>query len=260
MATTSAPEDDTVGPPPAKKSRLAERSNLTEAGAQEPVARANTEEANAAKNSSVQPEEKTQKLKPQIDLMPLMPANPPVDASGKRKPVTGLCAREGMRLGLSGPYAYTSKDTKLWPKACAEMFRAQKKTRDVHYASQYIRWWFREHEGLPNRPPKIHRSAYALYFGLQKQAIFKQTGKWTKKDPKKVGLKWKVLDDAAKAPFFNQFKVMQQQHEVNVVWWEEQAAAWRKAKKLRLADEEKDNLKRQTQGLSPLCNCKNCPH
>ena len=67
----------------------------------------------------------------------LTPGLPPRSDEPTRGYV-GMCALESVRHGLAPPpKKYGPKDTKLWTKEQSELFRAQKTSRDVEYASQY---------------------------------------------------------------------------------------------------------------------------
>lgn len=122
-----------------------------------------------------------QELQPQMDLMPKIPAIPP------EVPLTeeeqAVIKRKYRHTWQTIPKTiYKSKDYNLWPKIAYTVFRNQVNIQNGAYASEYIRHWFTEHEGLREPPPKAPRSAYAEYFRIKKHEWFVEHGKFTSKD------------------------------------------------------------------------------
>lgn len=68
-------------------------------------------------------------------------------------------------LGQMTSREYGSRDTLLWTPMAAELFREKSRIRDKQYASDYMRAWFAEHEGLPIKPPTAPKSGmHASFF------------------------------------------------------------------------------------------------
>ena len=82
-----------------------------------------------------------------------------------------------------------------------------------------MRWWFQQHTGMPNQPPKAPRSAYALWFSRAKSAHSATGAAWNnKRDGKRLGAEWKELTakaDPVVDAAMEEFKAMRAQYEVN---------------------------------------------
>ncbi|KAL7537213.1 hypothetical protein ACHAWF_005690 [Thalassiosira exigua] len=197
------------------------------------------------------------------ELMPPCPKVPPVasaegDTTRKQEGVWRWASKHGM--DPPDPI-YNAKDRALWPEEAAELFRATTTNTNSKYASQYMRWWFENHEGMPCRVPKIPRSAYSMYHSEQKGLIFRSVGRFNpKKNGKEIGAAWKKLSEEKKQPYFDKFAILKAQREENEEWWNEKMAKWRDERLERLRSEgvELDPLKRRRAGLEPLCECSKC--
>ena len=116
-------------------------------------------------------------------------------------------------------------------------------------------------KGMMVPAKKPARSAYSLFFNEQKSILAKKNGKWNnKKDGKKVGGMWKVLDDAGKQKYFDDYELRQDTYGKQVEHWEKETRKWREEKRCRLISEgiEVDNQKRMTLQLNPICECDLC--
>ena len=193
---------------------------------------------------------------------PLIPPVAPAASTERRVRREEMMASRASRYGLSPPPpVYGPKDTALWPEEAAELFRATKTNQDSKYASRYMRWWFKNHAGMPGRVPSIPRSAYAMYYVERKGEIFRSAGKFRqKKDGKRIGAEWKALGEEDKRPYAEKFAALQAQREANEEWRHDTMAAWRKERleKLRAEDVELDPLRRRSDGLEPICECAKC--
>lgn len=181
---------------------------------------------------------------PQLHLMPINPSIPP-EADPKKQ-----------RLKV-----YSPKDCALWPKIAVTIFRSQVKIHNVDYASDYMRYWYNEHQGLRTPPPKPSRSAYAIFFGEQKSVWFQTHGKWdNKKDGKKIGAMWKVWSDHDKQVYHTRFDLEKSQYNTNNIFWHTAAAEWRleKVRRLEASGEEMDREKRIALKLNDICACELC--
>ena len=151
---------------------MMKRSNDDEPEAKEP-----TPNRESAKKQKVD----DGKLQPQLDLMPKIPSTPPT------VPLTQAEQDELKRKyrhtwQTIPPPVYRSKDYNLWPKIAYTIYRSQVNIHNSSYASNYCRFWFAEHEGLREPPPKPPRSAYAEFFRVKKHEWFLEHGKFTSKD------------------------------------------------------------------------------
>lgn len=184
-------------------------------------------------------------LQPQDNRMPKIPATPP------EVPLTEEEQAE-IKRKYSKSYqtipksVYRSKDYNLWPKIAYTVFRSQVNIHNSAYASDYIRHWFVEHEGLREPPPKAPRSAYAEYFRIKKHEWFLKHGKFTSKDNKKIAAMWKALSEDEQKAYHNKYDKIVAQCNVNDEFWQAEAEEWGKNKILKLKEsgEESDPEKR----------------
>jgi hypothetical protein len=208
-----------------------------------------------ANNNNQEPE-------PQPHLMPCIPAVPPVapppqaSAADSKRPKT---LREYHNISVAKVYA--AKDYELWPTIAVNVYRAQINIHNRQYASDMIRYWFDEHQGLRTPPPKSPRSAYTMFFSEQKSWWFQQHGKWNnKKDGKKIGALWKELGKDEKNTYQVQYDKVVAQYDTNEAYWQNQVVEWRREKLNRLesSGEEMNPEKRIALKLNSFCQCKLC--
>ena len=190
-------------------------------------------------------------------LIPGVPPRAPKDKEKQNKKVLTIAERHG----FGGPDVYCAADYFIWPEVAMKTYRAQVNIQNRNYASQYMLYWFEEHKGMMVPAKKPARSAYSLFFNEQKSILAKKNGKWNnKKDGKKVGGMWKVLDDAGKQKYFDDYELRQDTYGKQVEHWEKETRKWREEKRCRLISEgiEVDNQKRMTLQLNPICECDLC--
>lgn len=191
-------------------------------------------------------------LLPQMELMRPCPMVPP-RASGTRT-ISLMREKELLKQGMQLPLTdFGSKDLKLWSKSQGNLFRAKSKCQNKTFASAFMRWWFKEHHGMPCNLPPRPRSAYSLFFSNKKKEM-------PKVKAKKLGAMWKALSDADKAPFLAQFETLKEQERVNQDKYYELMGEWQRQKEARLAasGETLNNVERSNQGLGPICRCNKC--
>lgn len=195
---------------------------------------------------------------PQLHLMPLFPPIPPeAPPSSEEKPTTV----NKQRRYVPKSKVYSPKDYALWPALAVNIYRSQVNIRNTDYASDYIRYWYNEHQGLCTPPPKPPRSAYSIYFNEQKSAWFQTHGKWNmKKDSKKVGAMWKELSEDDKKVYHTKMDVERTQFNANNEFWHGKAVEWRleKVQRLKASGEEFDPKKRVALRLNDICVCELC--
>jgi len=200
------------------------------------------------------------KPQPQLHLMPVTPATPPQAPLPSPTPV----APDGkLRLSYKMPKrkVYSSKDSALWQSIAVKVYRAQVNIHNVDYASDYMRYWYKEHQGLRTPPPKPPRSAYSIYFNEQKSLWCQTHSKWDiKKDTKKVGAMWKALSEDEKRQYHDRMEKARNQYNTNTDSWQTKAAEWRleKAQRLKASGEELDPEKRAALRLNDICVCELC--
>jgi len=212
-----------------------------------------------AKNETSSTDDEPQ---PQTHLMPFIPAIPPVappptasssssETQTKKRPKT---LREYHNMA---PLAkvYSAKDYELWPTIAVNVYRAQINIHNRTYASDMIRYWFDEHQGLRTPPPSPPRSSYVMFFTKQKSLA---AGK--KCNAKSIGALWKVLGEDEKTMYGVQYEKVCAQHAANEEYWENHVCEWRIEKELRLINSgvEMDSEKRIALKLNSFCECKLC--
>lgn len=210
--------------------------------------------------TSQQEEECQRQLQPQLHLMPITPALPPVVPLSVEEEAD-LKKKYRYKYQTPPNKVYKSKDYNLWPKVATNVFASQKTIHNPAYASEYIRYWFAEHHGLRAQPPKASRSAYATYYNDQKSGWCAKHGQWNqKRDSKKIGTLWKTLTDDERKVCETQFANSVAQHTVNTNFWHEEAVKWRfeKLQRLQAKGEELDPEKRVALKLSKICVCELC--
>ena len=107
-------------------------------------------------------------LEPQLELMPLIPAQPPTVPLTDEEEVE-LQKKYRYKYQTRPAPVYKSKDYALWPgKLPQAVFGSQKNIHNAVLASDYMRTWFAQYQGLRTPPPKAARSSYALYYNTQK--------------------------------------------------------------------------------------------
>ena len=204
-------------------------------------------------------------LQPQTHLMQFIPAIPPEAPPEASSSTTAADPKRHKTLreyhNVAVAKVYSAKDYELWPTIAVNVYRAQINIRNRHYASDMIRYWFDEHQGLRTPPPKSPRSAYAMFFSEQKSVWFQKHGKWNnKKDGKKIGAMWKVLGEDEKKTYVVQYDEIVAQYDTNDEFWQNNVVEWRreKIKRLESNGEEMDPEKRIALKLNSFCECKLC--
>ena len=170
-------------------------------------------------------------LEPQLELMPLIPAQPPTVPLTDEEEVE-LQKKYRYKYQTRPAPVYKSKDYALWPgKLPQAVFGSQKNIHNAVLASDYMRTWFAQYQGLRTPPPKAARSSYALYYNTQKTHWKDTHGKWNqKRDSKKIGVLWQNLAVADKAIYEHQYTRSHEQYTINTQYWHDEAAKWRTAK------------------------------
>eukprot|EP00729_Bicosta_minor_P009737 gene9737-6201_t len=201
---------------------------------------------------------------PQLELMPPTPGVPPIAPQDPKE--LSVSDQERLKNGIALPDRdFGSADTKLWTKVQADIFRSKKVLKNMRWASGYMRWWFKQHEGMPNQPPKAPISAYALWFTREKSQHAAEGGKWNnKKDGKRLGIKWKTLqteEDPVVAAVTAEHAVLKAQYQANEDMFYNLLEAWqgKRHAALTATGQPLDNYVRVEQGLEVLCDCPNCP-
>ena len=165
---------------------------------------------------------------PMEAIMPLIPGVPPVAPKEERRIHRAEKTKWWTsKLGMAQPeLVYCAADYALWPEQARELFKAVKTNTDDKQASEHMRNWFAEHEGMPRKAPTCVRSAYFLYSVEQKKAISETRTYQMKKDGKKIGANWKKLSQEERQPYLDKFTILKSEREANVEWREKKMAEW----------------------------------
>ena len=157
-----------------------------------------------------------------------------------------------LRLGFEMPKRnFTREDMKMppWTDYTRAMFRAKNEMYDTTYASGYMRWWFDEHNRMPEPIAQPSRSAWRIYFlKRQKDLGFAMGGKKGAKQRKQVGDEWAALSDDDKQPYLDEHEKCVAKYDADVEKYEEELEAWQNKKKLLPPREDGQ----------PRCNCEHC--
>lgn len=181
-------------------------------------------------------------------------AAPPVEeqtsffAMTKRSKKGTTMEQDAMRrFGMSlMPADFTNEDMKLppWNDISRKLYREKKTLHDTKKASEWMRWWFKEHDGMPEPPPRVLQSAFVLW----QQEKMAATGikMNDKKERKRLGAEWKSLSEEEQAPWNDKLAIIREEYEKEEIAYEEKLEAWREDKLRRVArrgertDGEKD--------------------
>jgi len=151
--------------------------------------------------------------------------------------------RFGMAMALPD---FTTEDTKLppWTDISRKLYREKKTLHDSKIASDWMRWWFKEHDGMPDPPTRGLQSAFVLW-QQEKMASSGITMK-DKKERKRLGAEWKSLTEEEQSPWNDKLAVIREDFEKEEAEYEEKLEAWREVKLARIGrrgertDGEKD--------------------
>jgi len=169
-------------------------------------------------------------------------------ASSKRSKKGMSMEQDAMRrlgMQLTAP-DFTNEDMKLppWTDISRKLYREKKTLHDSKKASQWMRWWFKEHDGMPTPPTRSLQSAFVLW---QQEVMTKEGIKMNdKKERKRLGAKWKALSEEEQAPWNDKLAIIREEYEKEEIAYEEKLEAWREQKLKRVAkrgertDGEKD--------------------
>merc|ERR1712190_48726 len=169
-------------------------------------------------------------------------------ASSKRSKKGLSMEQDAMRrlgMQLTAP-DFTNEDMKLppWTDISRKLYREKKTLHDTRKASQWMRWWFKEHEGMPSPPTRSLQSAFVLW---QQEKMASGNIKMSdKKERKRLGAEWKKLSEEEQAPWQDKLAIIREEYEKEEIAYEEKLEAWRAEKLRRIAkrgprtDGEKD--------------------
>lgn len=150
-----------------------------------------------------------------------------------------------MGMALNTP-DFTTEDMKQppWTDISRKLYREKKTLHDPKKASEWMRWWFKEHDGMPDPPTRGLQSAFVLW--QQEKMATSGTTMKDKKERKRLGAEWKALTEEEQAPWNDKLAVIREDFEREEVAYEEKLEAWREEKLARVArrgertDGEKD--------------------
>lgn len=151
------------------------------------------------------------------------------------------------RFGMAQQAAdFTNEDMKLspWTDISRKLYREKKTLHDPKLASEWMRWWFKEHDEMPEPPTRGIQSAFVLW---QQEKMATEGVKMNdKKERKRLGAEWKALSEEDQAPWNDKLAIIREEYEKDEVSYEEKLEAWREDKLKRVAkrgertDGEKD--------------------
>jgi len=141
---------------------------------------------------------------------------------------------------------FTNEDMKIppWTDISRKLYREKKTLHDPKLASEWMRWWFKEHDGMPHQPTRALQSAFILWQQEKMAATGTKIG--DKKERKRLGAEWKALTEEEQAPWADKLAIIREEYEKAEVSYEEKLEAWREDKLKRVAkrgertDGEKD--------------------
>ena len=168
---------------------------------------------------------------PREAIMPPIPGVPPVAPKEERRTHVAEKTKwwtSNLGIMTQPELVYCAADYALWPEQARELFKAVRTNTDDKQASEHMRNWFAEHEGMPRKAPTCVRSAYFLYSVEQKKAISETRTFQMKKDGKKIGANWKKLSQEERQPYIDKFNFLKSEREANVEWREKKMAEWNK--------------------------------
>merc|ERR1711981_598815 len=151
--------------------------------------------------------------------------------------------RFGMALQAAD---FTNEDMKLppWTDISRKLYREKKTLHDTTQASKWMRWWFKEHDGMPEPPTRVLQSAFVLW--QQEKMATSGIKMNDKKERKRLGAEWKALSEEEQSPWNDKLAIIREDFEKLEVEYEEKLEAWREDKLKRVAkrgertDGEKD--------------------
>jgi len=141
---------------------------------------------------------------------------------------------------------FTNEDMKLppWTDISRKLYREKKTLHDTRKASEWMRWWFKEHDKMPEPPTRVLQSAFVLW--QQEKMATSGIKMGDKKERKRLGAEWKALSEEEQAPWNDKLAIIREDFEKEEVAYEEKLEAWREEKLKRVAkrgertDGEKD--------------------
>lgn len=154
-------------------------------------------------------------------------------------------AKRRFGLALSKP-DFTNEDQKYppWNNTSRKLYREKKTLHDSKKASDWMRWWFKEHDGLPDSPTRPLQSAFILW--QQEKMAEDGTTMKDKKERKRLGAEWKSMTEEEQAPWQDKLALIREDFDKEDAEYEEKLEAWREDKLARVtkrgerSDGEKD--------------------
>merc|ERR1712110_847637 len=148
-------------------------------------------------------------------------------------------------MALQAP-DFTNEDMKLppWNDISRKLYREKKTLHDTTQASKWMRWWFKEHDGMPEPPTRVLQSAFVLW--QQEKMATGNIKMSDKKERKRLGAEWKALSEEEQSPWNDKLAIIREEYEKEEIAYEEKLEAWREDKLRRVArrgertDGEKD--------------------
>lgn len=189
-------------------------------------------------------------------IEPIVPIEKPVQSDDnssfftmtKRSKKGTTMEQDAMRrfgMALTAP-DFTNEDMKLppWTDISRKLYREKKTLHDPKMASEWMRWWFKEHDGMPYPPTRVLQSAFILW---QQEKMASTGVKMSdKKERKRLGAEWKAMTEEEQAPWADKLAIIREEYEKEEILYEEKLEAWREEKLKRIAkrgertDGEKD--------------------
>jgi len=167
--------------------------------------------------------------------------------SDTKKPLT-LTQENMLVMGLKLPQRdLTTEDTKHppWTNLSRNLYKEKKNLFNNSYASKWMRWWFEEHQGMPEVPDNPKRSGYMIY---AHEKLTELNGFNNKKITRKVGAMWKQESEELKSIYVKQNNEQREDYEKLCIAYEEALEIWKKKKQAQ---------PKRTDGM-PDCNCQYC--
>jgi len=155
------------------------------------------------------------------------------------------CLKLGFELPTR-PFTRADQQGPPWTDYSRKIFREKTRIHDINVASSYMRWWFDEHQSMPEPVEKPPRDAWRTYFlTRQKELHFSMKDS---KTVKKISAEWKAMSDEESAPYHKQFEELSAKYEEACEKYEENLDTWRV---------NKSKLQERDDG-QPRCQCEIC--
>jgi len=151
-------------------------------------------------------------------------------------------------MGLKLPERdITTEDTKYppWTNLSRNLFKEKKTLFSNAYASKWMRWWFEEHQQMPEGPDNPASSGYVIY---AREKLTELNGWFQKKVSKKVGAMWKQESEELKSMYAKKCHEQKEEFEKLCIAYEKDLEIWRQKKQAQ---------PKRTDGM-PDCNCQYC--